>query len=136
MPTSNDNNNQSKTKRQKYYINTIEFCKIWAKQNDAEKKLADKDKHTSWRAFVLAVVDAMGARNTSYVYPAHMDMSVEQVRYNFGSERCYNKAKAIQTKLMKENGKTPALPDGWATRRGPSTDGRSIDWEEIGGLFD
>ena len=136
MPTSNETSNQSKPKRQKYYINTTDFCKLWAKQLKAEAKLADKEKHTSWRAFVLSVVDAMGARNTSYVYPANMDMSVAQVQYNFGSERCYNKAKSIQTKLMKENGKAPALPEGWATRKGESTDKRTIDWEEIGDLFD
>lgn len=136
MPKDTITSPTAKTKRQKYRVDTTTFCQLWSKQLKAEAKLADKDKDQSWRAFVLAVVNAMGKLNTSYEYPPHLDMTVENCQYTFGSERCYNKAKSIQTKLMKENGKAPALPEGWSTRRGISTDRRTIDWGDIGELFD
>ena len=120
-------------KQQRYRIDTHEFSVIWAKQLAIEKDL--KDKSNSWRSFVLQIVNLMGKDNKSYEYPADLDMSTQDDQYSFGSERCYNKCKSIQSKLMKKNGKAPALPEGWRNRNGSGKDRRVIDWDKIGDLF-
>ena len=120
-------------KQQRYKIDTHDFSVIWAKQLAIENDL--KDKSTSWRSFVLQIVNLMGDDNKSYEYPADLDMSKEDDQYTFGSERCYNKCKSIQSKLMKLKGKAPALPEGWRNRNGSGKDRRVIDWDEIGDLF-
>ena len=122
-------------KQQRFNIDTHEFATIWAKQLRIENDL--KDKSNSWRSFVLQIVNLMKDEkyNKSYKYQDKLDMNKEDDQYTFGSERCYNKCKSIQSKLMKLKGKAPALPEGWRNRNGSGKDRRVIDWDEIGDLF-
>ena len=123
------------TKKQiRFRMDTETFITIWV--NHCAHPGAD-----DWKNFVLncfeRFTEASEAYNMDQLFahePLWDSAWNPDARYEFLSERCYAKCMTIRSKLMKDKGYEPVLPQGYKTRNGSKAPKR-ITSERMYDLF-